>query len=155
MKYKVKYQDRNYVVTADSHIEAADKVRRMCDARIKDFDEKPYLNELSKLAVEGQRLNMLRHKIVEFFNDNPANQTDWINNAKVKQWVKQARQLGDKWNRITKILVDKFNLGTTYLYQPGNFDEGVWFATLPEQEHVNYIKNAIQLKREREERLKG
>lgn len=119
------------------------------DAAIKDFDEKPYLNELSKLAVEGQRLKMLRHKIVEFYKNYPANKDNWLNDAKVIQWVKQARQLRDKWNRIGKILVDKFDLGSMYLFRPDDSDKEVWFTELPGSEHVGYFKNIIKAERER------
>ena len=118
------------------------------DTAIKDFDEKPYLNELSKLAVEAQRLMMLRHKIVEFYKNYPANKDNWLNDAKVIQWVKQARQLRDKWNRIGKILVDKFDLGSMYLFKPDESDKEVWFTQLPESEHVKYFKNIIKAERE-------
>lgn len=149
-KYKVNYKDRNYIVSADNHISAVNKVRKAYqDAKIKDFDEKPYLNELSKLTVEAQRLKMLRHKIVEFYKNYPANNDNWLNDAKVIQWVKQARQLRDKWNRIGKILVDKFNLGSMYLFRPDESDKEVWFTQLPESEHVKYFKNIIKAERER------
>lgn len=152
-KYRVNYKDRNYVVSADNHISAVNKVRKVYkDAKIKDFDEKPYLNELSKLAVEGQRLSDLKRTIIKAAEKIPQIAERGYSDPRILQWVKQARQLKDKWNRVAKILVDKFNLGSTYLYNTNVPDANLWNgfeSSLPDESAVRRLKYAIMDTRER------
>lgn len=152
-KYRVNYKDRNYVVSADNHISAVNKVRKVYkDAKIKDFDEKPYLNELSKLAVEGQRLSDLKRTIIKAAEKIPQIAERGYSDPRISQWVKQARRLKDKWNRVAKILVDKFNLGSTYLYDTNVPDANLWNgfeSSLPDESAVRRLKYAIMDTRER------
>jgi len=152
-KYRVTYRDRNYIVSADNHISAVNKVRKAYkDAKIKDFDEKLYLNELSKLAVEGRKLSDLKQTIIKAAKKIPQIAERGYSDPRISQWIKQSRQLKDKWNRIAKILVDKFNLGSTYLYDTNVSDNNLWNgfeSSLPDESAVRRLKYAIMETRER------
>lgn len=151
-KYKVNYKDRNYIVSADNHIEAANKVRKVYqDAKIKDFDEKPLLDKLFKIAAEGERLNNLQSKI--FSAIEGTNIRDIFKDSRVAQWIKQVRKLRSEWNKFAEILINKFQLGPTdYWFDPNVPDGKIWKgfkSGAPNESVARDMKYAISRIRER------
>ena len=149
-KFKITKGDRVYIVDAKSHIDAISKVKAVKDSSIKDYSPEVYINELEKLIPQYQRLDELRHKIIESLeNTNKINNDTWrkydyLSDAKVKQYIKQVRELDKKWNSITSNL-NRFNIDP-YNQRLDVSDRDIWFDNLPDRSTVDSIKYAVERK---------
>ena len=149
-KFKITKGDRVYIVDAKSHIDAISKVKAVKDSSIKDYSPEVYINELEKLIPQYQRLDELRHKIIESLeNTNKINNDTWrkydyLSDAKVKQYIKQVRELDKKWNSITSNL-NRFNVDP-YNQRLDVSDRDIWFDNLPDKSTVDSIKYAVERK---------
>lgn len=149
-KFKITKGDRVYIVDAKSHIDAISKVKAVKDSSIKDYSPEVYVKELEKLIPQYQRLDELRHKIIESLeNTNKINNDTWrkydyLSDAKVKQYIKQVRELDKKWNSITSNL-SRFNIDP-YNQRLDVSDRDIWFDNLPDKSTVDSIKYAVERK---------
>ena len=149
-KFKITKGNRVYIVDAKSHIDAISKVKAVKDSSIKDYSPEVYINELEKLIPQYQRLDELRHKIIESLeNTNKINNDTWrkydyLSDAKVKQYIKQVRELDKKWNSITSNL-NRFNIDP-YNQRLDVSDRDIWFDNLPDRSTVDSIKYAVERK---------
>lgn len=149
-KFKITKGNRVYIVDAKSHIDAISKVKAVKDSSIKDYSPEVYINELEKLIPQYQRLDELRHKIIESLeNTNKINNDTWrkydyLSDAKVKQYIKQVRELDKKWNSITSNL-NRFNIDP-YNQRLDVSDRDIWFDNLPDKSTVDSIKYAVERK---------
>ena len=149
-KFKITKGNRVYIVDAKSHIDAISKVKAVKDSSIKDYSPEVYVKELEKLIPAYQRLDELRHKIIESLeNTNKINNDTWrkydyLSDAKVKQYIKQVRELDKKWNSITSNL-NRFNIDP-YNQRLDVSDRDIWFDNLPDKSTVDSIKYAVERK---------
>ena len=149
-KFKITKGNRVYIVDAESHIDAISKVKAVKDSSIKDYSPEVYVKELEKLIPEYQRLDELRHKIIQSLqstnkiNNDTWRKYDYLSDAKVKQYIKQVRELDKKWNSITSNL-NRFNIDT-YNQRLDVSDRDIWFDNLPDKSTVNSIKYAVESK---------
>lgn len=116
------------------------------DSAIKDYSPEVYINELKKLIPEYEKMRDLRTKIISYLTErNFAKYADVERDARVKQYIKQVRELNNKWNRILENL-DRFPIQQYKQESNTSSDRDIWFSGSPDQGTIRAIQRDIKAK---------
>lgn len=154
-KFKITRGNRVYIVDAKSHIDAINKVKSVKDgtvrdSAIRDYSPEVYVNELEKLIPEYIRLDKLRDKIIESLKSSGKIDTDtwrkydYLSDAKVKQWLKQVKELDKKWNKLLDNL-SRFKGTQSYRRDTNKSDKDIWFDNVPYPREIKGIQGDIAI----------
>lgn len=154
-KFKITKGDRVYIVDAKSHIDAINKVKSVKDgtvrdSAIRDYSPEVYVNELEKLIPEYIRLDKLRDKIIESLKSSGKIDTDtwrkydYLSDSKVKQWLKQVKELDKKWNKLLDNL-SRFKGTQSYRRDTNKSDKDIWFDDVPYPREIKGIQGDIAI----------
>lgn len=154
-KFKITKGNRVYIVDAKSHIDAINKVKSVKDgtvrdSAIRDYSPEVYVNELEKLIPEYIKLDKLRDKIIESLKSSGKIDTDtwrkydYLSDAKVKQWLKQVKELDKKWNKLLDNL-SRFKGTQSYRRDTNKSDKDIWFDDVPYPREIKGIQGDIAI----------
>ena len=116
------------------------------DSAIKDYSPEVYINELKKLIPEYEKMRDLRTKIISYLTErNFDKYADVERDARVKQYIKQVRELNNKWNRILENL-DRFPIQQYKQESNAYSDRDIWFSGSPDQGTIRAIQRDIEAK---------
>ena len=116
------------------------------DSAIKDYSPEVYINELKKLIPEYEKMRDLRTKIISYLTERNFTKYDDVErDARVKQYIKQVRELNNKWNRILENL-DRFPIQQYKQESNTHSDRDIWFSGSPDQGTIRAIQRDIEAK---------
>lgn len=119
------------------------------DSAIRDYSPEVYIKELEKLIPEYQRLDNIRQKIIDSLKSSGKidmdtwRKYDYLSDAKVKQWIKQVRELDKKWNKLLDNL-SRFK-GTQSYRRDNKSDRDIWFDDVPYPREIKGIQGDVAI----------
>lgn len=116
------------------------------DSAIKDYSPEVYINELKKLIPEYEKMRDLRTKIISYLTERNFTKYDDVErDVRIKQYIKQVRELNNKWNRILENL-DRFPIQQFKQESNTSSDRDIWFSGSPNQGTIRAIQREIEAK---------
>ena len=119
------------------------------DSAIRDYSPEGYIKEREKLIPEYIRLDNIRQKIIDSLKNSGKidmdtwRKYDYLSDAKVKQWLKQVKELDKKWNKLLDNL-SRFK-GTQSYRRDNKSDRDIWFDDVPYPREINGIQGNVNI----------
>lgn len=120
------------------------------DSAIRDYSPEVYINELEKLIPEYIRLDNIRQKIIDSLKSSGKidydtwRKYDYLSDAKVKQWLKQVKELDKKWNKLLDNL-SRFKGTQSYRRDTNKSDKDIWFDDVPYPREIKGIQGDVNI----------
>lgn len=120
------------------------------DSAIRDYSPEVYINELEKLLPEYIRLDNIRQKIIDSLKSSGKidydtwRKYDYLSDAKVKQWLKQVKELDKKWNKLLDNL-SRFKGTQSYRRDTNKSDRDIWFDDVPYPREIKGIQGDVNI----------